>query len=103
MKISTDNKKLNLNSTYNTFNNLNNNTISMNGNNQISYHKKHIYIIRPENCGYLVKKCFNHRINWVELPDMTQNDFHFKWRQNTRNLNFSTLSKVGHYMQMVNH
>ena len=75
----------------------------MNGNNQISYHKKHIYIIRPEKCGYLVKKCFNHRINWVELPDMTQNDFHFKWRQNTRNLNFSTLSKVGHYMQMVNH
>ena len=102
-KISAGDKKLNLNSTYNTFNNLNNNTISMNGNNQISYHKKYKYIIRPENCGYLVKKCFSHRINWVELPDMTQNDFHFKWQQNTRNLNFSTLSKVGHYMQMVNH
>ena len=70
---------------------------------QFSYYKKYKYIIRPENCGYLIKNCFKHRINWVELPDLLQKDFNFKWQQNTRNLNFSTLSKVGHFKQMTNH
>ena len=102
-KIYSENIKINSNSTYNSQNDLNNNISTMNENTKISYHKKYKYIIRPENCGYLVKKCFNHRINWVELPDMNQNDFHFKWQQNTKNLNFGSLSKVGHFMQMVNH
>ena len=102
-KIYSENKKINSSSTYNCQNDLNNNISTMNENTKISYHKKYKYIIRPENCGYLVKKCFNHRINWVELPDMNQNDFHFKWQQNAKNLNFGSLSKVGHFMQMVNH
>ena len=98
--------KTNFNSTYNTANNNNNNNLvsqSENINSKLIYYKKYKYIIRPENCGYLVKKCFSHRINWFELPDMQQKDFHFKWQQNTKNLNFSTLSKVGHFDQMVNH
>ena len=78
---------------------INNNYNSVNN----FYYKKYKYIIRPENCGYLIKKCFKHRINWVELPDLFDKDFHFKWQQNTRNLNFSSLSKVGHFKQMVNH
>ena len=77
-------------------NNLNNMKI-------FSYYKKYKYIIRPENCGYLIKNCFKHRINWVELPDLYQKDFNFKWQQNTKNLNFMSLSKVGHFKQMVNH
>ena len=68
-----------------------------------SYYKRYKYIIRPENCGYLIKNCFKHRINWIELPDLHQKDFNFKWQQNTKNLNFSTLSKIGHFKQMVNH
>jgi hypothetical protein len=68
-----------------------------------SYYKRYKYIIRPENCGYLIKNCFKHRINWLELPDLHQKDFNFKWQQNTKNLNFSTLSKIGHFKQMVNH
>ena len=68
-----------------------------------SYYKRYKYIIRPENCGYLIKNCFKHRINWSELPDLHQKDFNFKWQQNTKNLNFSTLSKIGHFKQMVNH
>ena len=24
------------------------------------------YIVRPENCGYLIKNCFKHRKNWKE-------------------------------------
>ena len=71
--------------------------------NPFLYYKKYKYIIRPENCGYLIKNCFKHRINWIELPDLLQKDFNFKWQQNARNLNFSTLSKVGHFKQMVNH
>ena len=104
------NKTNNFNTTYNNSNNTNinnnNNLYSFINGINTSYHssyKKYTYIIRPENCGYLVKKCFNHRINWVELTDLTQKDFNFKWQQNTRNLNFSTLSKIGHFNQMVNH
>ena len=68
-----------------------------------TYYKKYKYIIRPENCGYLIKNCFKHRINWIELTDLYQKDFNFKWQQNTKNLNFSSLSKIGHFKQMVNH
>ena len=103
-----ENKKTSFNSSYslnNSMNNNNNNLISSLNDKpkNTKYYKKYSYIIRPENCGYLIKRCFNHRINWVELPDMLANDFHFKWQQNTKNLNFSTLSKVGHFKQMVNH
>ena len=71
----------------------------------LNFYSKEFYYynIYPNNCGWLIKKCFNHRINWVELSDMKQNDFNFKWQQNTKNLNFSTLSKIGHFSQMVNH
>ena len=92
----------NNNSNNRNFNNNIGESSNLNTNTFINY-KKYTYIIRPENCGYLVKKCFNHRINWVELSDLMQNDFNFKWQQNTRNLNFSTLSKVGYFKQMVNH
>ena len=61
------------------------------------------YIIRPENCGYLIKKCFEHRKNWRELIDLNQIDFNFKWQQSSRNINYSTLSKIGRMKQMVNH
>ena len=67
------------------------------------HYKRYKYIVRPENCGYLIKKCFKHRINWIELTDLYQKDFNFKWQQNTKNLSFSSLSKVGHFKQMVNH
>ena len=77
---------------------LNNNNIK-----PFIHYKRYKYIVRPENCGYLIKKCFKHRINWIELKDLLQKDFNFKWQQNTKNLNFSSLSKVGHFKQMVNH
>ena len=81
---------------------INNNLPNTNTKN-FSYYKRYKYIIRPENCGYLIKNCFKHRINWIELPDLYQKDFNFKWQQNAKNLNFSTLSKIGHFKQMVNH
>ena len=36
------------------------------------------------------------------MPDLYQKEFNFKWPQNTTNLNFSSLSKIGHFKQMVN-
>ena len=79
---------------------LNNN---LNTTKNFAYYKKYKYIIRPENCGYLIKNCFKHRINWIELTDLYQKDFNFKWQQNTKNLDFTSLSKIGHFKQMVNH
>ena len=76
---------------------------NLTGPKHVSFFKRYKYIIRPENCGYLIKNCFKHRINWIELPDLFQKDFNFKWQQNTKNLNFSSLSKIGHFKQMVNH
>ena len=96
---SKDKKSLNLSKNMALFKINNNNNTER----PFVYYKKYKYIVRPENCGYLIKNCFKHRINWIELPDLLQKDFHFKWQQNTRNLNFSTLSKVGHFKQMVNH
>ena len=93
-------KSLNLSKNMALFKINNNN---MNPERPFLYYKKYKYIVRPENCGYLIKNCFKHRVNWMELPDLLQKDFNFKWQQNTRNLNFSTLSKVGHFKQMVNH
>jgi len=102
-----EDKIYNINTTNNNINNKSINNINLANsttNKKInSFYRKYTYIIRPENCGYLVKKCFKHRINWIELPDMNQNDFNFKWQQNARNLNFGTLSKIGHFKQMVNH
>ena len=63
---------------------------------------KYTYVIRPENCGYLIKKCFEHRKNWIESTDLSYKNFNFKWQQNTRNINYNTLSN-GNTKQMVNH
>ena len=76
---------------------------NLNTTKNFAYYKKYKYIIRPENCGYLIKNCFKHRINWIELTDLYQKDFNFKWQQNTKNLDFTSLSKIGHFKQMVNH
>ena len=63
---------------------------------------KYIYVIRPENCGYLIKRCFEHRKNWIESTDLNYKNFNFKWQQNTKNINYNTLSE-GNIKQMVNH
>ena len=64
---------------------------NLNTTKNFAYYKKYKYIIRPENCGYLIKNCFKHRINWIELTDLYQKDFNFKWQQNTKNLESSSV------------
>ena len=71
-----------------------------------SFHKKkffYTYVIRPENCGYLVKNCFKHRKNWKEIDDLSSKNFNFKWQQTTRGINYNNLSSSKNKKQMVNH
>ena len=70
------------------------------------FHKKksfYTYVIRPENCGYLIKNCFKHRKNWKEINDLSSKNFNFKWQQTTRGINYSHLSSSKNKKQMVNH
>ena len=60
------------------------------------------YVIRPENCGYLVKNCFNHRKNWKELENIESNRYNFKWQQNNYRIDFKKLS-MNNIKQIVNH
>jgi hypothetical protein len=49
-------------------------------------------IIRPENCGYLIRNCFNHRKNWKEIETLESPHFNFKWQQNTKGIDYNDLS-----------
>ena len=73
-------------------------------NNIINNLTKYKFIVRPENCGYLIVKCFKHRKNWIEIKnDYDNQNFHFKWQQNIKNIYYNNLSKNTGYKQMVNH
>ena len=61
------------------------------------------YVIRPENCGYLIKNCFKHRINWKEIENLEYKNYNFRWQQNTRGIDYNNLSIPGKRKQMVNH
>ena len=90
----------------NYINNINNNIKSVKNNNNENNIKntKYKFIVRPENCGYLIINCFKHRVNWQEIKnDYDNQNFHFKWQQNIKNIYYNTLSKTCVYKQMVNH
>lgn len=92
------------------------NFFSSRDNNQKHYY---YYIIRPENCGRIVKQCFDHRINWGEaqmsgssqglsgsskgLNSAFSTLFNFKWQQNTFGINYGLLNKNASNKQIVNH
>ena len=61
------------------------------------------YVIRPENCGYLIKECFKHRKNWKEIENLNYKNYNFRWQQNTRGIDYISLSMHGNKKQMVNH
>ena len=92
------------------FNFLNNNSSNTNNtakssNNFINLKStKYKFIVRPENCGYLIVNCFKHRKNWQEIKnDYDNQNFNFKWQQNIKNIYYNTLSNSCGYKQMVNH
>ena len=45
------------------------------------YSKDYFYYnIYPKNCGWLIKKCFSHRIKWKECHSNNTNLYNFKWK-----------------------
>ena len=59
------------------------------------------YNIFPNNCGWLIKKCFEHRTKWKECHSKNTNLFDFKWKDviNTKDfLDFGSSKK-----QLINH
>ena len=84
---------------------------------------KFYYLIKPENCGYLVKNCFANRSNWFEISlkrrtlslkskkalqeiqkqKAEEPTFNFRWQETIRGIDFGSLSKCPTHMQMVNH
>ena len=61
------------------------------------------YVVRPENCGYLIKNCFKHRKNWKEIENLDYKYYNFRWQQNNRGIDYNNLSLLGKKKQMVNH
>ena len=67
-------------------------------NNEIHY----IYKVYPQNCGWLIKECLSHRLNWREMNSIDcENNFNFKWRDVANESDFLNLSYEKN--QMYNH
>lgn len=94
-------KKLNARNKNNNYNTL----YSNNNKEDISYYTPdfNYYIIQPENCGYIIKQCMNHRINWKESQSLTTSYFHFQWCACSNKINYHTLSRNPLFKQCVNH
>ena len=60
------------------------------------------YAIYPENCGYMIKKCLEHRKNWKECHSLSTNRFNFKWKDCSVGINYGILG-IGDNKQIVNH
>ena len=89
---------------YNNINLINNSLFKINADiTQVKNDNFYYYIIRPENCGYLVKNCFKHRKNWKEIENLESKKFNFKWQQNNHGINFNLLSINPNLKQLVNH
>ena len=61
------------------------------------------YIIFPNNCGWLIKKCLSHRLKWKECHSNLTNLFNFKWKDVVSNRDFLDLSVKDTRPQIINH
>lgn len=50
------------------------------------------YIIHPENCCYLIKQCFNNRLNWRESQHLSTHYYNFQWKDCSAGINYFKLS-----------
>ena len=69
----------------------------------VNYYKEEYYYynIFPENCGWLVKNCFNHRLKWKECHCNNTNLYNFEWKEAANKNEFFDLSL--NRIQMINH
>ena len=61
------------------------------------------YNIYPENCGWLIKECFLHRIKWKECHSLNTNLFNFKWKEVALISDFLYYNDNEDIKQMINH
>ena len=61
------------------------------------------YIIHPENCGSLIKKCMAHRLKWKECHSMLSQNFNFKWKDCSIGIHFCDLENPSIKKQIINH
>ena len=70
-----------------------------------NYYEKEKYFyynIHPENCGWLIKECFKHRIKWKECHSLNTNLYNFKWKEVALLSDFSDYNNYD-MKQMINH
>ena len=68
------------------------------------YDKNYFYYnIYPENCGWLIKECFKHRIKWKECHSLNTNLYNFKWKEFALKNEFLDYNNNNDIEQMINH
>ena len=70
----------------------------------MNYYKENCYYynIYPSNCGWLIKDCFNHRLNWKNCHSNNTNLYNFKWKEVINN-NDEFLDLGSKKTQIINH
>ena len=61
------------------------------------------YIVFPNNCGWLIKKCLAHRTKWKECHSNLTNFFNFKWKDVVSKKDFFDLGAKATRTQIINH
>ena len=61
------------------------------------------YIVFPNNCGWLIKKCLAHRLKWKECHYNFTNLFNFKWKDVVSKRDFFDLGVKDTRPQLINH
>ena len=61
------------------------------------------YIVFPNNCGWLIKKCLAHRLKWKECHSNFTNLFNFKWKDVVSKRDFFDLGVKDTRPQLINH
>ena len=61
------------------------------------------YIVFPNNCGWLIKKCLAHRTKWKECHSNYTNFFNFKWKDIANKRDFFDLGNKSTRTQIINH
>ena len=61
------------------------------------------YIVFPNNCGWLIKKCLSHRTKWKECHSNFTSFYNFKWKDVVTKRDFFDLGVKTTRTQIINH
>ena len=68
-----------------------------------SKHVDYWYVILPGNNSDLIRRCMQQRLNWKECANKETNLFNLKWKESSKGVDFSVLTKNNANRQLVNH